>query len=403
MTKAPVRLAFNVAALMLSGACAQEQAEPEGSEAETLGTINFSTSCNESVTATFTQAVAFLHSFEYSEARADFEAVAQQDPECGMAYWGVAMTYYHPIWSPPTADEFAAGNSAAERAETVGAETERERAYIAAIGAFYANGEPREHGVRAQALSDAMYELSKRFPNDPEATIFYALSLLATAVPTDSTLGNQKQAAATLNELSPAQPNHPGIAHYLIHSLDYPALATEGLPAARVYASIAPSSAHALHMPSHIFTRLGLWDESIATNINSRDAARRLIAKTRPGVVAINELHAQDYLEYAYLQMDDQARAQAVAEEVAQGTTFEATNFGAAYALAAIPARWALERRDWAAAAAIEFSADMPLDQFAYVRARSLRLPARWLRPEPAESTKRAPQWRRFAWFNSVL
>jgi len=200
-------------------------------------------------------------------------------------------------------------------------------------------------------------------------TIFYALSLLGTADPADSTLANQKRSAAILNELWKAQQNHPGIAHYLIHSLDYPALAPEGLEAARVYAGIAPSSAHALHMPSHIFTCVGLWEESIATNINSRDAARELLAKTRPGVLAISELHAQDYLEYAYLQIDDQTRAQAVVEEVHHGTTIEAASFGAAYALAAVPARWALERRDWQAATAVAFTADMPLDGFPYIRA----------------------------------
>ena len=280
------------------------------------------------------------------------------------------MTYYHPIWAPPTADEFTAGAGAAEKAETVGAATDRERAYIAAIGAFYGHGEERPHGVRAQAWYEAMHELSERFPEDTEATIFYALSLLAVADPTDSTLGNQKQAAAILNELSPDQPNHPGIAHYLIHSLDYPALAEQGLPAARVYASIAPSSAHALHMPSHIFTRVGLWDESIATNINSRDAARRLVAKTMPGAVSSYELHAQDYLAYAYLQIDDQAGAKAVVDEAAQATSLQAPRAGAGYALTAIPARWALERRDWKAAAAVELPVgDLPWKLFPYVRA----------------------------------
>ncbi len=369
MTEQRTLSALVVTALILLVACTQDQPEDQSSSAMTLGMVDFPISCNESVADTFNRAVALLHSFEYPEARAEFESVAQQDAACGMAHWGVAMTYYHPIWTPPTATEFAAGNAAAEKAEAVSASTDRERAYITAISAFYGQGEERPHRVRAQAWSGAMKELSERFPSGSEATIFYALSLLGTADPADSTLANQKKSAAILNELWKAQQNHPGIAHYLIHSLDYPALAPEGLPAARVYAGIAPSSAHALHMPSHIFTRVGLWEESIATNINSRDAARELLAKTGPSVLAINELHAQDYLEYAYLQIDDQTRAQAVVEEAHQGTTIEATNFGAAYALAAVPARWALERRDWQAATAVAFTVDMPLDGFPYIRA----------------------------------
>ena len=344
MTEALVPLALIVAALL--SACTGDQAEPQSAETETLGAVNFPTSCNEEVAETFTRGIALLHSFEYSEARADFQAVADQDPDCGIAHWGVAMTYYHPVWPTPLSPErFTAGKSAAEKAETVGAATDRERAYIAAISTIYSQDEERPYEERAQAWSNAMQALSERFPDDTEAAIFSALSLLA---PTDLTLSNQKQAAALLNELFPAQPNHPGIAHYLIHSLDYPPLADQGLPAARAYASIAPSSAHALHMPSHIFTRRGLWDESIATNINSRDAARGLIAKTLPEAAAIidrahrSEIHAQSYLAYAYHQVDDQARAKAVVGEAAQVTAIRT-----GYPGAAIPARWALERRDW--------------------------------------------------------
>ena len=332
MTESRALPALIFTALILPVACTQDQPEGQSSSAMTLGTVDFPISCGESVSDTFNRAVALLHSFEYREASADFKSVAGQDPTCGMAYWGEAMTHYHPIWTPPTATEFAAGNAAAEKAEAVGVATDRERAYVAAISAFYGHGEERPHRVRAQDWSRAMKELSEHFPDDSDATIFYALSLLGTADAADS-------------------------------------LAAEGLPAARVYAGVAPSSAHALHMPSHIFTRVGLWEESIATNINSRDAARDLIAKTRPGVVAISELHAQDYLEYAYLQIDDQTRAQAVVAEVNQGTSIEATSFGAAYALAAVSARWALERRDWQAATAVTFTADMPLDGFPYIRA----------------------------------
>ena len=351
LTGAPVLLTLFVAALPLLNACTRDHAKPQGAETELLGVINFPTSCREDLSEAFTRGMALLHSFEYRQAQTAFQDIAEQDPTCGIAHWGVAMTYYHPVWPRPlTPERFAAGNSAAETAEAVGAATERERAYIAAIGAFYGHGEERPYAEQAQAWSEAMRELSERFPDDTEAAVFYALSLLASHDAADATLSHQKQAAAILNELFPSQQNHPGIAHYLIHSLDYPPLAEQGLPAARVYASVAPSSAHALHMPSHIFTRLGLWEESIATNINSRDAARQRSAKTRPGVVSGAELHAQAYMAYAYLQIDDQVGAKAVVDEVAQVTRGGAP-------LAAIPARWALERRDWEAAAEIEFSA----------------------------------------------
>jgi tetratricopeptide (TPR) repeat protein len=344
----------------------QEHSHTHGSE-EALGTVNFPTSCRPDVAAAFTRATALLHSFGYEEARRGYEEVARRDPACGVAYWGIAMSYYHPIWAPPTAAELAAGRAAAEKAAAVGAKTDRERAYIEAIGAFYREADPH---ARPQAFRRAMEEVKRRFPEDDEAAIFHALTLLATAPPSDATFANQKEAAAVLNRLLPTHPDHPGIAHYVIHSFDYPALATDALPAARAYAKIAPSSPHALHMPSHIFTRLGLWQESIASNIDSAEAGRRLVARTHPGAVSFDTLHALDYLEYAYLQVDDQANARAVRDEAARAKTFDEPNFAAAYALAAVPARWALERRDWAAAAALELPvADLPWPQYPYVPA----------------------------------
>ncbi len=277
------------------------------------------------------------------------------------------MTYYHPIWAPPDPGELAAGRSAAETAAAVGAKTDRERAYIAAIGAFYRESEPHR---RPQLFREAMEDLARRFPQDDEAAIFRALTLLATAPPSDTTFANQKKAAESLNRLLATHPDHPGIAHYVIHSFDYPALANEALPAARAYAKIAPSSPHALHMPSHIFTRLGLWPESIASNIDSAAAGRHLVAQAHPGAASFDTLHALDYLEYAYLQMDDETQARLVLEEAARAQTFDEPNFAAAYALAAVPARWALERRDWAAAAGLALpSAAMPWQRFPYVPA----------------------------------
>ncbi len=351
--------------LLAGPATAQhEHLQPQGST-EALGTVDFPSSCRPEVAAAFTRAVALLHSFGYEEARKGFEDVARRDPQCGIADWGIAMTYYHPIWAPPTAADLAAGGAAAERAAQVGAKTDRERAYIAAIGAFYREPDPRS---RAAAFRQAMEAVSRRFPDDDEAAIFHALTLLATAPPADSTFANQKKAAEVLNRLLPRHPDHPGIAHYLIHSLDYPALAGDALSAARAYAKIAPSSPHALHMPSHIFTRLGLWRESIASNIDSAEAGRRLVAQNHPGAASFDTLHALDYLEYAYLQVDDEAEARRVLEETARARTFDEPNFAAAYALAAIPARWALERRDYQAAAALERpAADLPWQQYRYV------------------------------------
>ena len=202
-----------------------------------------------------------------------------------MAWWGVAMTYYHPLWAPPTPEELAAGSEAARRASSIGAGTERERAYIDAIASFYANAEATPHGARAGAYRERMEALTQRFPDDSEARIFFALALLGTAPANDPALAQQRRAGEILNAELARQPEHPGIVHYLIHSFDYPGLADLALPAARVYAEIAPASPHAQHMPSHIFTRLGLWQESIRSNLDSEASANAIAAKkqTRRG------------------------------------------------------------------------------------------------------------------------
>jgi tetratricopeptide (TPR) repeat protein len=370
MRRTPALIASFAAALFAPAASAQHDHPHQHGDIEKLGTVDFPTSCRPEVAGTFTRSVALLHSMGYGEARRGFESVAEKDPACGMAHWGIAMTYYHPIWAPPTPPELAAGSASAAKAANLGAKTERERAYISAIGAFYRDADRLDHRARAQAFRQAMEDLVRRFPDDHEATIFHALTLLATASPSDTTFANQRKAAEILNALLPKHPDHPGIAHYVIHSFDYPALAEAALPAAHAYARIAPSSPHALHMPSHIFTRLGLWRESIASNIDSAEAGRRLVAKTRPGAASFDTLHALDYLEYAYLQIDDQAKARSVVEEAARAKAFDEPNFAAGYALAAIPARWALERRDWKAAAALELPAiELRWQQYPYVPA----------------------------------
>lgn len=351
-------------------ALAQQEHQHSHGETEELGIVHFPNSCRPEVATEFTRAVALLHSFGYAESRLAFQSVAEKDPRCGIAYWGIAMTYYHPIWAPPAPDELAAGQAAAKKAEELGAGTEREKGYIAAIGTFYRDTERRDHRVRSAAYRDAVESLSRRFPDDHEATIFYALALLGTAPPADASYAVQKKAAAILNALLPLEPQHPGIAHYMIHAFDYPQLASEALPAARAYAKIAPASPHALHMPSHIFTRLGFWRESITSNIDSAEAGRRLVAKRHPGAASFDTLHALDYLEYAYLQIGDQDRARRALDEAATAKTFDETQFAAGYALAAIPARWTLERRDWKSAADLQPpTAQLPWERFSYASA----------------------------------
>ncbi len=360
-----------VVAAILATSSAYAQEEHQHSHAdEQYGTVHFPSSCRAETLPVFTRAVAQLHSFGYEESRRSFEEVLRMDPGCAIAYWGIAMTYYHPLWAPPGGAELAAGRAAALRAAELGSKNEREQAYIGAIGVFYADSETNGHGARAKAYCEAMEAVSRRFPDDHEAAIFYALSLLGSAPPGDTTYANQKKAAAILNGLLPAEPQHPGIAHYMIHAFDYPPLAMDALPAARAYAKIAPSSPHALHMPSHIFTRLGLWDESIQSNLASAEAGRQLVAKRHPGATSFDTLHALDYLEYAYLQIGNEKGARRVLEEAAAAKTFDEGSFAAGYALDAIPARWMLERRDWKGAAALAPSAvALPWDRFVYAPA----------------------------------
>jgi len=333
------------------------------------GRVEFPISCRAEVRPRFERAVAQLHSFGYELARDGFAQVAAEDPECGMAYWGVATTYYHPLWAAPTPAELEAGAAAAERAAAIGAGTERERGWIAAIGALYAERGSADHRTRAGRYRDRLAELARAYPDDHEATIFHALLLLGTAPPTDTTYAQQKQAAETLTRLVSLHPEHPGVAHYLIHALDYPELAHLALDAARRYARIAPSSAHALHMPSHIFVRLGLWPETIASNLDSAGSARAL-APLYPETSAFDRLHALDYLEYAYLQTGRDEQAQRIVEETASLGRLERPTMAAVYALAAIPARYALERGDWRAAA--DLAATLPasvLAQYPYAEA----------------------------------
>lgn len=349
---------------------AQEMQPHKHDMGEKLGRVNFTVSCNKAAQQQFNRATALLHSFWYSEAEKAFVEVTKTDPKCGMGYWGVAMSSYHPVWAPPAAAELKTGMTAMQKATELGARTQREKDYISAIEAFYKDADKLDHRTRALAYEKAMEQVYLRYPKDHEAAIFYALALLGTAVPTDKTYANQKKAAGILNKVLAAEPEHPGVAHYLIHSFDYPSLAPLALAAARSYAKIAPSSPHALHMPSHIFTRLGLWQESIESNLASAAAASNHVAKTHPGFAAFDQLHAMDYLTYAYLQTAQDGKVKQVVDALNQMNKVDANIFSAAYAFAAIPARYALERRRWSEAAALKVHpTDFPWKNFPYAEA----------------------------------
>jgi hypothetical protein len=352
-------------------ASAQEkhQHDHQHDPGERLGKVSFPVSCAK-VQDDFNRAVALLHSFWYAEAEKAFTDITKKEPQCAMAYWGIAMSNYHPIWAPPTPAELNRGRAAVEKAVSIGGKGEREKGYIAAIEAYYGDSDKLDHRTRSLAYEKAMERLHLANPNDHEAAIFYALALLGTALPTDKSYANQKKAADILNKIMPHEPEHPGIAHYVIHSFDYPQLAQLALPAARIYAKIAPSSPHALHMPTHIFTRLGLWQESIQLNTASADSAKRHVAKTHPGSGAFDQLHAMDYLVYAYLQGAQDRAAKRVLDEMSRIDKVDQEIFSAAYAFAAAPARYALERRRWKEAAALNLHpTNFPWQKFPYAEA----------------------------------
>jgi tetratricopeptide (TPR) repeat protein len=309
---------------------------------EKLGKVHFPVSCSAVAQEQFDRAVALLHSFWLDEAAKAFAAIAQVDPGCAMAHWGTAMTLFgNPFTWPLSGKALPDGWAAVEKAKATQAKTQRERDYIGAVEAFYKDWDKVDHRTRALAYVKAMEELAQRYPEDTEASVFYALALDVTAPPTDKTYANQLKAARILEKVFAEQPDHPGVAHYLIHSYDFPPIAAQGLTAARRYASIAPSAPHALHMPSHIFTRQGLWEESIETNRRSAATSKN----------HFDSLHAMDYLEYAYLQGARDRDAKRVLDEIAAIKKVDREHFVTAYALAAIPARYALERGRWADAA----------------------------------------------------
>jgi tetratricopeptide (TPR) repeat protein len=323
---------------------------------EKLGRVHFATSCRPEAAASFDRAVALLHSFSFSAARKAFEGVLTTDPACAMAHWGIAMTNWgNPFASMRSPKALADGLAAVQRAQKTGQPTPRERAYIDAVATLFKDHATVDQRTRVLAYERAMEQVSAAHPDDSEAAAFYALAVNQTALPSDKTYANQLKAAGILEKLFAQQPEHPGLTHYIIHAYDHPPLAPKALDAARRYAKIAPSAPHALHMPSHTFTRVGSWQESIDTNIESAKAA------VRDGTLG-EALHAMDYQVYAYLQTGQDAAARRLVDETPRivekldpgAIGGAAAGFAGLYAAAAIPARYTMERSDWAAAAALQ-------------------------------------------------
>ncbi len=322
-----------------------------------LGKVSFPISCAPGSQKAFEHGIALLHSFGYEEAEQQFVELAQKDPACAMAHWGIAMSLFHQIWERPTEATLKRGQQEIEKAQKLGAKTERERDYIAALALFYRDPATNNYLQRATAYSDAMGKLYQQNPTDLEAGAFYALSILAAEPPNDKSLAARKKAVAVLIPLFQQQPDHPGLAHYIIHACDSPQMASTGLAAARSYADIASSSAHAVHMPSHIFARLGLWQEDIQANLKSVALAQQSGAMYMRG----HELHAMHFLLYAYLQTGQDKAAKQVVEQAQQMVAAAPANAGDSgmlryygFAAAHFPALYDLEMHNWTDAAALE-------------------------------------------------
>ena len=328
-----------------------------GTPPEQLGDVDFPVSCSPAAQKDFNRAMALFHSFWFDPAKESFAKVLERDPECGMAHWGIAIASMgNPFAWPPNPKALKAGATASGEAQRRGAKSERERDYIAALATFFKDWETRDHRTRVLAFEKAMEGLVAKYPTDDEAQIIYALVLNVTALPTDKTFANQLKAGTILEPLFKKYPHHPGVAHYLIHTYDYAELAERGLPAAHAYAKIAPAAPHALHMPSHIFSRVGLWPEMVESNRASYLAAKNELHETTLGIGTYDALHAMDYMVFAHLQQAQDRAAKQSVDEVAAIRKVNVENAIAAYAFASIPARFALERGDWKQAAALDLS-----------------------------------------------
>lgn len=308
-----------------------------------LGTVHFATSCNETAQRRFDRAMRYQHSFWYSASSEIYQEALKADPECAIAYWGIALSLLSNPHIAVPAPNLPLGLAAIDKAQALGAKTQRERDYIDALAVMYRDYDKIPHQARVQAYLQKMADLAGRYPDDDEAQIFYAITLNVAAPAADKTYANQLKGAAILEPIFDRQPQHPGAAHYLIHLYDYPPVAAKGLPAALRYAKVAPNAPHAQHMPSHIFTRVGYWKESIAANAASVDAAKA-------GNEVGDQLHGQDYMVYAYLQLGQDKEARGIVD-IIEAAQFGPDAFAAGYARAASPARYAMEREDWKGAA----------------------------------------------------
>lgn len=343
------------AAAWLSGA--QTILASEARE-EQFGRVHFSTSCNEVAQQHFNRAMLYQHSFWYRESKKIFEEALAADPECAIAHWGIALSLLFNPHIPTPKQNLALGLAALEKGRSPSAKTQRERDYVDALLVFYTDYDKVPHGQRVQKYLKSLEALAQRYPDDDEAQIAYAITLNVAASPHDKTYANQLKGAAILEPIFKRQPRHPGVAHYLIHLYDYPPIAEKGLDAAKRYAEIAPAAPHALHMPSHIFTRVGYWKESILTNVASARAAKA-------GKEWHDQLHAMDYLVYAHLQLAQDQEARAVIDEMIEMKGYNPNVRGGFYAVAASQARYMIERHDWKGAAALQVRPT----RFAYVDA----------------------------------
>src|ERR1700746_2878081 len=349
-------------AFAFSSSCFAQNAPHHHDPGEKLGAVSFPTSCAPSTHGQFERGVALLHSFEYEQARNQFQEIAKKDPHCAMAYWGQAMSLNHQLWERPSQENLQLGAQLLAKARADNPPTPRERDYIQALAVFFTDAGKLDHGKRANAYAEAMQGVYQRNPQDREAAVFYALSLLASGSDSDPTLANAKSAVAILNKLFDEEPNHPGIAHYIIHSCDNPAMASLALPAARKYATIAPSSPHAVHMPSHIFARLGLWRDDINSNLAAIRVADNMAAHHH---VMHQEVPSMDFLEYAYMQIGDDATAKATIKQMAAIRPEQMDPEFENYLLVRKregPAKYALERRQWKEALGLQPSAGAPPD-----------------------------------------
>jgi tetratricopeptide (TPR) repeat protein len=357
--KIPALLLASLIALTPANAAETQTRQAAAAAGESLGTVSFSVSCAPSVRAQFIRGVALLHDFWYQEAQRQFEQIAKSDPDCAMAHWGIAMSLFHQIWERPAESTVALAWREMQAAQARPASTAREREYVAALSSFYRPDAP-DYRARIEAYADAMAKLYKDYPLDTDAGAFYALALLAAAAPNDTSLSQEHKALAVLNPLFVKYPDHPGVVHYIIHACDTPSLAREGLIAARHYGEIAASAPHAVHMPGHIFSRLGMWQADIDSNVASVAASHAAEARNQSG--AMDQFHSDDFLLYAYLQSGQDANAQAVLSTSAAALDhFEAMReMGEHYMTGMfpyyrtkLPIIFDLEMRDWKSAAAL--------------------------------------------------